>query len=283
MVDKAQSIPRAKIGETFGRLGEASSWRLTEPWRSFWVSREDGLSPKFCVHLRTRDPKAGHLAAPGPFRQSLDLMSLTAHDCASLLALVSGRSGTTCFRTNATRGTCDRCSDLLSTSSPSRSPGSPVCWRCARMALARGRRGRAVVALHLWMSDAPRREVMLLVIGRRHRRRLGWIPGALGFLEYPSGMMLPWLAPVWIIAMWVAFATTLNVALGWLKGRWTLAAVLGGIGDRSPSTAAQAWRRRLSGRGRRDGRPCGRLVLPDASERLARAAIRRAGFPRPPP
>jgi hypothetical protein len=51
-----------------------------------------------------------------------------------------------------------------------------------------------------------------------------------GFLDYPSGMLFPWIAPVWIIAMWMAFATTLNVALSWLKGRWTLAVVLGAIG-----------------------------------------------------
>lgn len=87
-----------------------------------------------------------------------------------------------------------------------------------------------VVALHLSMSSAPRREAMLLVLVGLLGAVWDGILVRFGFLEYPSGMLLPWLAPVWIIAMWVAFATTLNVALSWLKGRWTLAVVLGAIG-----------------------------------------------------
>ncbi|EGV16062.1 DUF2878 domain-containing protein [Thiocapsa marina] len=87
-----------------------------------------------------------------------------------------------------------------------------------------------VVALHLRLSDAPRREAMLLVLVGVIGAVWDGFLVRFGFLEYPSGMLLPWLAPVWIIAMWVAFATTLNVALSWLKGRWTLAVVLGAIG-----------------------------------------------------
>ncbi|QVL48214.1 MAG: DUF2878 domain-containing protein [Thiocapsa sp.] len=87
-----------------------------------------------------------------------------------------------------------------------------------------------VVALHLWMSDGPRREAMLLVLVGAIGAVWDGFLVRFGFLEYSSGMLLPWLAPVWIIAMWVAFATTLNVVLSWLKGRWTLAVVLGAIG-----------------------------------------------------
>ena len=38
------------------------------------------------------------------------------------------------------------------------------------------------------------------------------------------------LGPVWIVALWMAFATTLNVSLVWLRGRPLLAAALGGVG-----------------------------------------------------
>ncbi|MBK5966017.1 hypothetical protein CCR95_18520 [Thiocystis minor] len=87
-----------------------------------------------------------------------------------------------------------------------------------------------VAGLHLSQSRHPRREsALLLTIGL-----LGAVWDSLlvrfGFLDYPSGMLLPWLAPVWIIAMWIAFATTLNVSLGWLKDRWFLATVLGAVG-----------------------------------------------------
>jgi Protein of unknown function (DUF2878) len=58
---------------------------------------------------------------------------------------------------------------------------------------------------------------------------------ATGWLSYPSGFWLPgpWqsnLAPYWIVAMWALFATTLNLSMGWLRGRPLLAVVMGGIG-----------------------------------------------------
>jgi hypothetical protein len=43
-------------------------------------------------------------------------------------------------------------------------------------------------------------------------------------------MVLPWLAPVWIIAMWAGFATLLHVALRWLLPHRWLAALLGAVG-----------------------------------------------------
>lgn len=51
-----------------------------------------------------------------------------------------------------------------------------------------------------------------------------------GWVEYPSGMVAPWLAPVWILALWLLFATTLNLCLGWLRHRPWLAVLLGGVG-----------------------------------------------------
>jgi hypothetical protein len=86
-----------------------------------------------------------------------------------------------------------------------------------------------VAAIHLAASAAPGREAVLMlslgVIGALWDGLLV----RLGFLEYPSGMILPWLAPVWIIAMWVGFATTLNVSLGWLRGRWYWALLTGAV------------------------------------------------------
>ncbi|MDJ0741296.1 MAG: DUF2878 domain-containing protein [Gammaproteobacteria bacterium] len=51
-----------------------------------------------------------------------------------------------------------------------------------------------------------------------------------GWLAYPSGQWFAWMAPYWIVAMWVAFATTLNVSLDWLKGRMLLAVAFGAAG-----------------------------------------------------
>lgn len=50
-----------------------------------------------------------------------------------------------------------------------------------------------------------------------------------GLLRYPESG--PWnsIAPIWIIALWVGFALTLNHSLSWLKGRPWLAAVMGAV------------------------------------------------------
>lgn len=87
-----------------------------------------------------------------------------------------------------------------------------------------------VVAYHLSSAAAPRREALLLLTVGLIGALWDGLLVRLGFLEYPSGMILPWLAPVWIIAMWVGFATTLNLSLGWLRGRWYWAMLFGALG-----------------------------------------------------
>ena len=53
---------------------------------------------------------------------------------------------------------------------------------------------------------------------------------ALGFLQFSSGVFHSSLAPHWILAMWALFATTLNVSMAWLKGRYVLAGLFGLVG-----------------------------------------------------
>ncbi|NQV50794.1 MAG: DUF2878 domain-containing protein [Candidatus Marinimicrobia bacterium] len=50
------------------------------------------------------------------------------------------------------------------------------------------------------------------------------------FLSYAGGYTLaPFLAPLWITAMWGGFAATLNHSLGWIKTRPVLGFLLGGV------------------------------------------------------
>ena len=51
-----------------------------------------------------------------------------------------------------------------------------------------------------------------------------------GWLIFSSGVLLPFMAPVWIIMMWAMFATTLNVSLRWLHGRYWASMLLGAVG-----------------------------------------------------
>ena len=86
-----------------------------------------------------------------------------------------------------------------------------------------------IIAIHLSRASQPRAELFLILIaiaiGSIWDSFLVWN----GWLEYPSGTLIPDMAPHWILAMWGIFATTLNLSLRWLKGRWLLALVSGAI------------------------------------------------------
>jgi hypothetical protein len=88
----------------------------------------------------------------------------------------------------------------------------------------------AAVALHLWLAQRATPELRL--IGAATAIGFVWdsLVVLLGLMTYPTGTIVPGLAPHWIVAMWALFATTLNLSLGWLKGRPMLATALGAIG-----------------------------------------------------
>jgi len=85
------------------------------------------------------------------------------------------------------------------------------------------------IILHLYQAARPRTEAMLIGLSGL----LGFIADSLltgmGLLRFPSGQFHTDLAPYWMVAMWMLFATTFNVALDWLKPRLGLAALLGMI------------------------------------------------------
>ena len=87
----------------------------------------------------------------------------------------------------------------------------------------------AAVAWHLAVSARPAVEARLVgaacVVGLLAESGVV----AQGFVAYPSGQPVSWLAPYWVVALWGLLAMSLNVTLRWLKGRWWLAAALGGV------------------------------------------------------
>lgn len=87
-----------------------------------------------------------------------------------------------------------------------------------------------VVALHLRWSHEPGRELMLVMICAGVGAAFDSVLVAAGWVSYPSGQVLAGAAPYWIVAMWMSFATTLNVSLRWLRNRPLLAAACGVIG-----------------------------------------------------
>jgi len=87
----------------------------------------------------------------------------------------------------------------------------------------------AVIAAHLQMASNPSRELLLIVMTGVIGASWDSVMVAAGWLTYPSGTLVDWLAPYWILAMWMLFATTLNMAFRWLRGRPFVAALLGAI------------------------------------------------------
>lgn len=103
----------------------------------------------------------------------------------------------------------------------------------------------AVLAFALWQvprSPHPRAELTLVALAAV----LGaGVDSALvlgGLLRFPSTGPWPLPAPVWIVALWVGFALTLNHSLAWLKGRTVIAVILGAVaGPFSYWVGATAW------------------------------------------
>ena len=87
-----------------------------------------------------------------------------------------------------------------------------------------------VVAYHLNTLSDPVSEMRLigfaLVLGIIWENLLA----ISGLLAYPQGQPWGMFAPVWIMAMWPLLAITLNLSMRWLKEKYLLAALFGGMG-----------------------------------------------------
>lgn len=87
-----------------------------------------------------------------------------------------------------------------------------------------------IIALHLFRSLNPINELFLILF-------VGLLGGMLDsffvffeWISYPSGHIHENLTAYWIIAMWMSFATTLNVSMAWLKKYKFLSILFGFIG-----------------------------------------------------
>ena len=96
-----------------------------------------------------------------------------------------------------------------------------------------------VLAIHLRRAPRPQFEIGLVIACGFIGLIFDSVLVAAGWVTYPSGLFSDLLAPYWIVTMWMLFGTTLNLSMGWLKGRPLLAALLGAIGGPSSYFAGQ--------------------------------------------
>jgi hypothetical protein len=86
-----------------------------------------------------------------------------------------------------------------------------------------------LVAVHLGLVERPLEECKLLLSVLVMGGLWDSLLVNVGLLEYTSGMLVSWLAPYWIPALWLMFAAQVNVTYEWLKSRVWLAALLGAV------------------------------------------------------
>lgn len=108
-------------------------------------------------------------------------------------------------------------------------------WFIAVLAAARGQALLAtlaplgVVSVHL--LQVPDRAAALKLIAAA--ALMGFIGEtilvAIGFSQFAAPLPLATVAPAWVVALWMAFATLPNLALRWFREHLALVAVLGAV------------------------------------------------------
>lgn len=84
----------------------------------------------------------------------------------------------------------------------------------------------ALCAAHLSFSADPKREARRLAAVGLFGLVLESAAQGAGLYAY-RGAPAAWLAPAWIVALWILLAATFGASLGWLERRPRLCAVLG--------------------------------------------------------
>lgn len=87
-----------------------------------------------------------------------------------------------------------------------------------------------VAAVHLARAARPRPELALLALAVVAGAIFETLIVQAGWLRFDGGMLAAGTAPVWMVALWANFATTLNVSMRLLRSRPLVAALFGAIG-----------------------------------------------------
>lgn len=115
-----------------------------------------------------------------------------------------------------------------------------VLLAAANMPVAGALAALAVVVVHLLRSPDLRAELILIVVSALVGFAWESFLVLTDVLQYGTSSLVPGAAPFWIVAMWMLFATTLNVGMRWLRKSTTIAVVAGLVGGPMAFIAGQS-------------------------------------------
>lgn len=124
---------------------------------------------------------------------------------------------------------------------------SQVCWFCCVLGGANGLPwlGPIVTAgfagLVLRFSEQPEREGVYLALATALGSAGDRAVVAAGGYQFTQGMWEPWGYPLWMSALWLAFAATFGHSMKAFSGRYLLAAVFGAVGGPLAYSAGQGF------------------------------------------
>ncbi len=87
-----------------------------------------------------------------------------------------------------------------------------------------------ILAWHFFHSKHPKYELLLIVAALLIGAFFDQLMLSMNWVSYQAhGWSAHWV-PVWILALWLAFASTLNLSLAWMQERYLIAVLFGGGG-----------------------------------------------------
>jgi hypothetical protein len=87
----------------------------------------------------------------------------------------------------------------------------------------------AYIAFHIWRAHSPKQEFSLLFKVLLYGIATDTLIMYLGLLDFRDAWPSPLLSPIWMWALWLLVASTLNGSMSWLRGKPALGSVLGAI------------------------------------------------------
>ncbi len=87
----------------------------------------------------------------------------------------------------------------------------------------------ALLLVHFRLAPDWRREARLVLAIGLLGFALDTLQASAGLYAFTRASVAPWLCPLWMVALWMIFGSTLNASMQWLAGRYGVAAALGAV------------------------------------------------------